>query len=46
MSQVQAKCSVYKVILPFAYDINQPSKRYKFDMDQVLTRLPINTLWV
>jgi len=44
MPQNRAKGVIYKAILPFAYDINQPARLFKFDMDQVLTLLPINTM--
>jgi len=39
MSHKRAKYAIYKAILPFEHDINQPPQLYKFDMDQVLTLL-------
>lgn len=35
MSQNRAKYAIYKVILPFEHDINQQSRLFKFDLDQV-----------
>jgi len=42
MSQKRAKYAIYKAILPFEHDINQPSPLFKFDMDQVLILLLIS----
>jgi len=46
MSQKRAKCAIYKTILPLRGDVNQPSQLFNFDLDQVLTLLTINTVWV
>ncbi len=35
MSQNRAKYAIYKVILPFEHDINQPPYLFKFDIDQL-----------
>jgi len=46
MSQKRAKYAIYKAILPFEHDINQPSQLFKFDMDQVLSLLPMSIVWM
>jgi len=46
MSQNRSKHAIYKAILHFDHDINQLLQRFKFDMDQVLTLLSIDTVWI